>query len=266
MRQRLALDPERVPEPPQEAQRPRRYLWPLALLASIALGAAAGVAWVLVAVPGVTQLGRSIVPSPGAPVGTGSPSTVPPSGTISPVAIRSVAIAAKAPTQPLQSAVESPRPEAREQPDPPVHAPAAASTDAASTRPPVDLETALAARARRASAREPAAAMQRAAPDFVTRQFDRDEIASMLRRADDFIKAGDLSSARLLLRRAAEAGSEQAALTLAGTFDPNVLAARGIQDGPADIALARLWYERAAQLGSSEAPQRLRRLANSSPE
>jgi TPR repeat protein len=86
----------------------------------------------------------------------------------------------------------------------------------------------------------------------------------MLRRADDFIKSGDFSSGRLLLRRAAEAGSMQAALTLAGTFDPNVLAARGFQDGAADIATARLWYERAEQLGSSEAPRRLRQLASNS--
>ena len=100
----------------------------------------------------------------------------------------------------------------------------------------------------------------------MTRQLDRDELAAMLRRAGDFIKSGDLSSARLLLRRAAEAGSEEAALTLAGTFDPNVLVARGIQDGAADIGLARLWYERAAQFGSSEAPQRLRQLANISPQ
>jgi TPR repeat protein len=137
--------------------------------------------------------------------------------------------------------------------------------DAANVRPPADLETALAERARRVSTRE-AAATPRAAPDFVTRQLDRDELTAMLRRAGDFIKSGDLSSARLLLRRAAEAGSEEAALTLAGTFDPNVLAARGFQDGSADIALARLWYERAAQFGSSEAPRRLRQLATNSPQ
>ena len=86
----------------------------------------------------------------------------------------------------------------------------------------------------------------------------------MLRRADEFIKTGDLSSARLLLRRAAEAGDGQAALTLAGTFDPSVLAALRLQDGAADIAMARLWYERAEQFGSSEAPRRLRELATDS--
>jgi hypothetical protein len=101
-------------------------------------------------------------------------------------------------------------------------------------------------------------------PDFVTRQMARDELASMLRRADDFIKSGDLSAARLLLQRAAEAGDVQAALTLAGTFDPNVLKALGLRDGAPDIAKARLWYERAAKLGSADAPLRLQQLATTS--
>jgi hypothetical protein len=78
----------------------------------------------------------------------------------------------------------------------------------------------------------------------------------MLRRADDLIKSGDLSSARLLLRRVAEAGDARAAFTLAGTYDPNVLNVLGLQDGAPDIALARLWCERAAQLGSGDAPHR----------
>jgi hypothetical protein len=274
MRQRLSLEPEWIPEPPQDAS-PRRDLWPLALQASIALAVAAGAAWVVVSVPQITQLGRSIMPTTSgeARVWTSSRSAVPPSGTISPVADRSVAaspITAKAPTSPAQSAAAEPAMrDATEQSDTSARSPAptAPATDAANARPPVDLEMALAERARRAANREPAAAASQATtPDFVTRQLDRDELAAMLRRAGDFIKSGDLSSARLLLRRAAEAGSEEAALTLAGTFDPNVLAARGFQDGAADIGLARLWYERAAQFGSSEAPQRLRQLANSSAQ
>jgi hypothetical protein len=272
MRQRLSLEPEWIPEPPQDPP-PRRDLWPLALQASIALAVAAGAAWVVVSVPQITQLGRSIMPTTSgeARVWTSSRSAVPPSGTITPVPVRSVAMsatAAKAP--PAQSAsVEPAMQDAVERPDTsaPASAPITPVIDAANARPPVDLETAPADRARRAANREAAAAAsQTTAPDFVTRQIDRDELAAMLRRAGDFIKSGDLSSARLLLRRAAEAGSEEAALTLAGTFDPNVLAARGFQDGAADIGLARLWYERAAQFGSSEAPQRLRQLANSSAQ
>ena len=109
--------------------------------------------------------------------------------------------------------------------------------------------------------REPSPAPPRATLDFVTRQLDRDELASMLQRADDFIKSGDLSSARLLLRRAAEAGNVHAALTLASTFDPNVLKTLGLREGAADIAMARLWYERAEKLGSTEALRRLQPLA-----
>jgi hypothetical protein len=273
MRQRLSLEPEWIPEPPQDAP-PRRDLWPLALQASIALAVAAGAAWVVVSVPQITQLGRSIMPTTfgEARVWTSSRSAVPPSGTISPVAVRSVAaspITAKAPTSPAQSATAEPAmQDAIERPDTsaPASAPITPVIDAADVRPPVDLETALTEHAPRVSNREPATTSRATAPDFVTRQLDRDELAAMLRRAGDFIKSGDLSSARLLLRRAAEAGSEEAALTLAGTFDPNVLAARGFQDGAADIGLARFWYQRAAQFGSSEAPRRLRQLANISPQ
>jgi hypothetical protein len=99
------------------------------------------------------------------------------------------------------------------------------------------------------------------ARDFVTRQLDPEELASMRLHADHFIKSGDLSSARLLLERAAQAGDEDAALSLGGTFGPDVLKTLGLQDGYADIQVARLWYERAAKFGAAEARERLRRLA-----
>jgi hypothetical protein len=267
MRRRLALEPNRVPEPPQDVAPPRD-LWPLALQASIALAAAAVVAWVVTALPSAMQHGRTALAaaSPGAPVWANSRSTFPPSGTISPVAVRSVgtlAIAAKPQAPPPYGNAEPPTPEPNEQPDLPSRALAAApSTESAAVRPPADADTVPPERARGTSAREPSVAAERT-PDFVTRQLAGDKLAAMLQRAGDFIKPGDLSSARLLLR-AAEAGSEEAALTLAGTFDPNILAVRVFQDGAADIALARLWYERAAQFGSPEAPRRLRLLANNS--
>jgi hypothetical protein len=53
-------------------------------------------------------------------------------------------------------------------------------------------------------------------PDFVTRQLERDEVVLLLKRGADFITSGDLSSARLVLQRAAEAGDMHAALALAG--------------------------------------------------
>jgi len=87
-------------------------------------------------------------------------------------------------------------------------------------------------------------------------------VVSLINRGEDLIKSGDLSSARLALRRAAEAGDARAALLLAGTFDSNLLEKMSFQDWKADAAMARFWYERAAQLGSAEASGRLQQLAN----
>ncbi len=102
---------------------------------------------------------------------------------------------------------------------------------------------------------------QTTAPSFITRQLDRDELAALLRRGEDFITSGDIASARLVLQRAAEAGNAHAALTLAATFDPNLLAKLGL-DFRADVVKARFWYERAEQLGSTEAQRRLEQLAS----
>ena len=100
---------------------------------------------------------------------------------------------------------------------------------------------------------------QTMAPGFVTRQLERDEVVLLVKRGEDFITSGDLSSARLVLQRAAEAGDMHAALALAGTFDPNLLA-KGFA---ADVVMSRFWYERAKQFGSTEAPQRLEQLESS---
>ena len=101
-----------------------------------------------------------------------------------------------------------------------------------------------------------APAAQTMAPGFVTRQLERDEVVLLVKRGEDFITSGDLSSARLVLQRAAEAGDMHASLALAGTFDPNLLA-KGFA---ADVVMARFWYERAKQFGSTEAPRRLEQL------
>jgi TPR repeat protein len=100
---------------------------------------------------------------------------------------------------------------------------------------------------------------QTMAPGLVTRQLERDEVMLLVKRGEDFITSGDLSSARLVLQRAAEAGDMQAALALAGTFDPNLLA-KGFA---ADVVTARFWYQRAKQFGSTEAVRRLEQLGSS---
>jgi hypothetical protein len=262
MRERLALQPEWVPEPPQNSA-PRRGLWTIALQASGVFGVAALLAWVVVFIPSVTQIPRTTFSRISA--STDSPTPVRPSDVMASSSVASSPVTAKAPPAPPNRAVAAAEPlvpqakertDARELPVP------ATSVGAVDIHPPVRGQISPAEQTLRAAAQEATTAAKRTALDFVTRQLDPDEIASMLRRADDFIKSGDLSSARLLLRRTAEAGNMQAALTLAGTFDPNVLAALSARDGAADIAMARLWYERAEQLGSSEAPRRLRQLAS----
>jgi len=92
-----------------------------------------------------------------------------------------------------------------------------------------------------------------------------EETASLLVRADTLIASGDVAAARLVLRRAAEAGNARAAATLAGTYDPAVLAKLGVHGIVPDIEMARTWYEKAKQFGSPEASRRLEALASKRP-
>ena len=87
----------------------------------------------------------------------------------------------------------------------------------------------------------------------------------MLKRGKDFIANGDLVAARLVLQRAAEAKSAEAALALAASYDPAVLRELRVYGFAADVALARAWYEKARELGSTDAPRRLELLANAAP-
>jgi hypothetical protein len=92
-------------------------------------------------------------------------------------------------------------------------------------------------------------------------------------RGRELIRAGDILAARLVLARAAEAGSALAALELGGTYDPVILGqvrrpqtavtavrANPPAEAPTSIELARVWYQRAKALGSIEAVERLNRL------
>jgi hypothetical protein len=111
----------------------------------------------------------------------------------------------------------------------------------------------------RQAAELPIRAPASAAPS-PARKLDSDEIAIFKDRANRFIAAGDISPARLLLERAADALDSTAALMLGMTYDPNVLGTHGSRDIISDPAMARVWYERAAQLGSADAQHRLDRL------
>jgi hypothetical protein len=90
----------------------------------------------------------------------------------------------------------------------------------------------------------------------------QDEIAALLTRGKSLLLNGDIAAARLLLRRAAEAGSAEAALALGSTFDPRVIERLGAIGVTSDPKQAREWYEKAAQLGSPAAPRQLSLLAD----
>lgn len=94
------------------------------------------------------------------------------------------------------------------------------------------------------------------APSDIIRHLDASEIASLLKRADALIGSGDLAAARLVLRRAAEAGDARAAMMLGGTYDPTVLEKLGVRGVVPDMTTARSWYEKAKRFGSPDtAPQ-----------
>jgi hypothetical protein len=95
----------------------------------------------------------------------------------------------------------------------------------------------------------------------VVQQPSPEEIATLVKRAEDFLKIGDISAARLALRRAANSGHASAALVLGMTFDPQFLAEQGVIGFAPEPTQARAWYERAVELGSTEAARRLERLA-----
>ncbi len=99
-------------------------------------------------------------------------------------------------------------------------------------------------------------------PGDAIHHLDPNEIVSSLRRADDLIASGDLAAARLVLRRAADAGDARAAMTLAETYDPAILEKLGVHGVVPDLAMARGWYEKAKQFGATEATQRLELLAS----
>ena len=108
--------------------------------------------------------------------------------------------------------------------------------------------------------RAPVAGAPVAAPR--ARRLDPDELATLINRAKILVAAGDISPARLLLERAADAQEPTAALMLARTYDPDVLRTENVRNIIPDPAMARIWYQRAAQLGSADAQRRLSQWEN----
>jgi len=91
----------------------------------------------------------------------------------------------------------------------------------------------------------------------------RERSEGFLARGRKLLEDGNIASARLFFRRAADEGLADGAIALGGTFDPAELAQlRAIGIRP-DIAEARRWYEKARELGAEAlANRRLERLGS----
>jgi len=86
------------------------------------------------------------------------------------------------------------------------------------------------------------------------------ETETARRRGEALAALGDISGARRFLERAALAGSGEAALAMAESFDPQKLAARGVIGLSPDRAAALTWYRHALALGVADAAPRIARL------
>ena len=111
-------------------------------------------------------------------------------------------------------------------------------------------------------AEPPAAAKEELWASLPVRTLDPATLAGMMSRAKELMTIGDITSARLLLQRAAEAQDADAAFMLGQTYDPAILGSQDIRSITPDPAIARHWYQKAAQLGSADAQQRLAQMQN----
>ena len=79
-----------------------------------------------------------------------------------------------------------------------------------------------------------------------------------IERAQQMMQRGEIAQARLLLQRGAELGHALATMTLASTYDPNVLPWRPDMGPEAEPARAKALYQQSIQLGAGgEAERRL---------
>jgi TRAP-type uncharacterized transport system substrate-binding protein len=91
---------------------------------------------------------------------------------------------------------------------------------------------------------------------------DAADVARLMARANALLAQGNISAARTVLERAAEAGSVQASFTLAETYDPLILPKWGVYGTRADATKARELYAKAEAGGLREAKARFEALAS----
>jgi len=232
LQRQLALNPDIIPEPSSEDGS---VVWPILFRLCAVTGLAAVLAWGIVSFPSIKK--NTQISHPEVPTSTASlPATT---KVFSHVKFVHIAQPAVSP-QPVEATASA--------------APPAA---VAAVNPEPAQPTSVAAPPQRAPL-EPTPPQRDEPPAL---RLDDAEIATLIKRGKDFVDNGDLASARLLLRRAADGGSAEAAFALGTTFDPMVLHRLGAFGAKPDLAKAREWYQRAVDLGSSAASQQLAKLA-----
>jgi type II secretory pathway predicted ATPase ExeA len=104
----------------------------------------------------------------------------------------------------------------------------------------------------------PSGALKAAGPSAVRPRtaFEPAE-AALLRHANALMTVGNVSAARQVYERAANAGSGRAAVAMGKTYDPAFLARLGTAVVKPDLVFAASWYRRAAALGDPDAPRLL---------
>jgi hypothetical protein len=248
LQRQLILDPDAIPEPSADDAGALR---PIVLRFAAVMALAALIAWGVVSIPGMKKASEIIPPDIKAPAMTADPA-------------KPVDVVQAQPADSAPAVEQAPMPAANSPPLPavspnPVVASIAAVPAIVASPPPTPVPTqpiSIPSQPADASlAPAPAPASKASTPHV-----DNADIAAMIKRGKDILASGDIISARLLLRRAADTGSAEAALALGATFDPAVIRRLGVIGMTPDIAQARQWYQRAADLGSASATGQLARL------
>ena len=95
---------------------------------------------------------------------------------------------------------------------------------------------------------------------LVLRADESDRVADLIAHGQKMIDVGYLAGARAYFKRAAEAGSGEAALLLSASYDQEFIDKIGAQGIKADPKESRAWYDRAKQLGVEGADAKLKAL------
>ena len=99
--------------------------------------------------------------------------------------------------------------------------------------------------------------------ELILRSDESNRVAELIEHGQKMIDVGYLAGARAYFKRAAEAGSGEAALKLGATYDPDFISEIGALGVKADLNEARVWYQRAKQLGIESAEAKLKALKES---